>query len=434
MGLGQGEVTTMRHGARKQAASRSILFISPLDLWSMGKGKGGPALYKTLTGYANRGWKVYFITGLQDEELLEDLHENITVIRFNDAPWLKRIIQRVKKVGFLARILWWLYFQIRAFIEAQKLHSKTKIDVVYGYEIFGIPVAKMLSKLWNVPMVARFQGTPLGVFWQKKRFGFLRAWEDVLALRIPADLVIMTNDGTQGDRVLQQFGVDMRKVRFWLNGVDRELFTPPFKKDDAKAILGLGGGHILLCVSRLANWKRVDRSIRALPSILEEYPNTILVIVGDGPERGRLEQLAVELGIRERVRFEGAVPHSEVSKYLAAADVFLSLNDWSNVGNPLLEAMIAGKCIVTLNNGDTGKFIKNGENGVLLEYEDLARLPEVIKELLANEELRSRLGTNARKFAEEHFWSWEERIEAEVQEVNALLDRFSKTGHRGDAT
>lgn len=424
---GEGGVVKMtKHATRNQGTLRSILFISPLDLWSMGKGKGGPALYKTLTGYANRGWKVYFITGLQDEELLEDLHENITVIRFNDAPWLKRIIQSVKKIGFLARIVWWLYFQIRVFIEAQKLRSNTKIDIVYGYEIFGVPVAKMLSKLWGVPMVARFQGTPLGVFWQKKRFGFLRAWEDVIAMRIPADLVIMTNDGTQGDRVLQQLGVDMRKVRFWLNGVDRELFNLPFKKDEAKSILGLGARHILLCVSRLANWKRVDRSIRALPSILEEYPDTILVIVGDGPERGRLEQLAVKLGVREHVRFEGAVPHSEVPKYLAAADVFLSLNDWSNVGNPLLEAMIAGKCIVTLNNGDTGQFIKNGENGVLLDYEDLARLPELIKELLANEELRNRFGTNARKFAEKHFWSWEERIEAEVQEVNALLEHYFK--------
>jgi len=87
---------------------------------------------------------------------------------------------------------------------------------------------------------------------------------------------------------------------------------------------------------------------------------------------------------------------------------------------------MAGKCIVTLNNGDTGRFIKNRENGILLEYEDLPRLPEVIKELLANEELRNRLGANARKFAEENFWSWEERIEAEVAEVSRLIEQRKK--------
>jgi len=62
-----------------------------------------------------------------------------------------------------------------------------------------------------------------------------------------------------------------------------------------------------------------------------------MIIKGDGPERKILEQLSNKLGIKQYIRFEGASPH--------------------NVGNPLLEAMMRGKCIVTLNNGDTGRFI-----------------------------------------------------------------------------
>ncbi len=236
----------------------------------------------------------------------------------------------------------------------------------------------------------------------------------------------MTNDGTQGDRVLQQLGVEIGRVRFWLNGVNWESFRFMPQSQEAKTFLKLHAKYVLLCLSRLHSWKRVDRSLRALPAVLERFPDTVLVIVGDGPERKRLEQLALELGVREHVRFEGAVPHTRVPKYLAAADIFLSLYDLSNVGNPLLEAMMAGKCIVTLNNGDTGRFIRNGENGVLLEYEELPKLPEVIKELLANEELRNRLGTNARKFAEERFWSWKERLEAEIAEVSRLIEQQKK--------
>ena len=147
----------------------------------------------------------------------------------------------------------------------------------------------------------------------------------------------------------------------------------------------------------------------------------MLVVVGDGPKREALEQLAEQLGVREYVRFEGAVPHAEVPKYMAAADIFLSFYDWSNVGNPLLEAMMAGKCIVTLNNGDTGDFVRNGENGILLDYEDLPNLPRVINKLLADEYLRLYLGANARKFAKQHFWSWKERLDAEIKEVKKLL-------------
>jgi len=400
---------------------KTVLFISALDCWSMGQGKGGPALYKTLTGYAERGWKVYFVTGDKATNVSDDIHENIKILRF-DAPWLKRLFQ-IRKIGFFARILWWLYFQIVAFAKAQKLRSTTKVDVVYGYEIHGVPVAKLLSKLWCVPMVARFQGTIFGVGCQNMKFRVIRAWEHVVGLKIPADLVIMTNDGTQGDKVLKQLGVNIKKVRFWMNGVDWELFRSIPDRDQAKELLGLSGRYVLLCVSRLVSWKRVERSINALPSVIEEFPNAILLIVGDGPERQRLEKLARELGVQDHVRFEGAVLHSEIPKYLAAADVFLSFYDLSNVGNPLVEAMMAGKCIVTLNNGDTGRFIKSGENGVLLEYEDLPKLPEVIKNLLANEDLRNRLGANARRFAEENFWSWEKRIEAEVAEVQKLLNQ-----------
>jgi len=397
-----------------------VLVISALDYWSMGKGKGGPALYRTLTGYAERGWEVWFITGNKCQADCKPPHENIHDIRF-DFPQLKRLIN-IKKLGFLAKSLWWLYFQVMAFIKAQKVRAKTHIDVIYGYEIYGVPVAKILSKLWNIPMVARFQGTSFGIGWVNKRFRSVRAWEHFVGLRIPADLVIMTNDGTQGDRVLKQLGVDMTKVRFWLNGVDWKPFNAMPDPEEAKELLGAADREILLCISRLVKWKRVDRSIRALPKVVKGYPNTLLVIVGDGPERKRLERLAKDLGVQNNVRFEGAVPHSEIPKYLAAADIFLSFYDWSNVGNPLLEAMMAGKCIITLNNGDTGKFVKNWENGVLLDYEDLPKLPEVIKRLLADEKLRERLGANARKFAEENFWSWEERMDAEIQAVEELLE------------
>ena len=400
---------------------KSILFISALDLWSMGKGKGGPALWQTLTGYADHGWKVFFITGNfnQTNNLKYQPNDHINVFRFN-MFWLTRLI-KIKKIGFFAKIIWWIWFQTIAFIKALQIHRKNNIDVVYGYEIYGVPVAKLLSKIWKVPVVSRFQGTILGVSWMHKKFWKVRAWEHVLAFKIPVDLIIMTNDGTQGDRVLQQLGVDNKKLKFWMNGVDWEFFGKIDSRVTAKKELKIKAKHVLLTVSRLVSWKCVERSINGLPELVNNFSDTQLIIVGDGPERKNLERLSNKLSMRQYVRFEGSVPHNEVPKYLAAADIFLSFYDWSNVGNPLLEAMMAGKCIITLNNGDTGRFIQNGYNGILLEYKDLSKLPHVIKELLKDKEQRKYLGANARKFAEEHFWSWEERINKEINLVQGLI-------------
>lgn len=407
--------------AQSKSESQSILFISALDVWSLGKGKGGPALYKTLTSYANLGWKVYFLTGNRGDISGHEIHANISIIRF-DALWLKRLMQ-IKKIGFFARAIWWLYFQVVSFVIAIYLGRKHKFDVVYGYEIYGTPVAKLLSKIWHIPMASRFQGSILRLVWMKKRFWKFRAWDHVIAFKIArnADIVIMTNDGSQGDRLLKEMGVASEIIRFWMNGLDIELFQHLPNIDKARQMLGISHKHVLLSVSRLMELKRVDRAISILPEVVKGYPDVIFIVVGDGPERENLEQLANKLGVAEYVRFEGAVPHNEIPEYLAAADIFLSFYDWSNVGNPLLEAMMAGKCIVTLNNGDTGQFVKNGENGILLEYEDIPRLPEVIEGLLADEERRRYLGANARKFAEENFWTWEERMEAEIAEVEKLV-------------
>lgn len=413
----------MNNKTKIQNYPRSILFISALDFWSMGKGKGGPALWQTLTGYANHGWKVYFITGnLYQENNLDCKLNNINVFRF-DVFWLKRLM-KIKKIGFFAKIIWWILFQALAFTKALRVHRQNNIDVVYGYEIYGVPVAKLLSKIWKVPAVSRFQGTSLGVAWMQKKFWKLRAWEHVLAFKIPTDLTIMTNDGTQGDKVLQKLNIDSNQVKFWMNGVNWGSFKNNISKAIAKKDLKIEAKYVLLTLSRLVSWKCVDRGINALPELVNNFSDIQLIIVGDGAERKKLEQLCNKLGIKQYVYFEGAVPHDKVPKYLAAADIFLSFYDWSNVGNPLLEAMMAGKCIVTLNNGDTGRFIQNSYNGVLLEYKDLPKLSQVIKELLEDEVRRNYLGANARKFAEEHFWSWEERIEAEIKEVTSLVERI----------
>lgn len=408
---------------------RTILFVSALDLWSLGRGKGGPSLWRTLTGYAERGWDVFFITGNRTQEAVPDLPENIHVIRF-DAPWLKRLT-KIWKAGFFFKVVWWLWFQWMSFIKAQKLHARHEIHVVYGYEIYGVPITKVLSKLWRIPVVSRFQGSILRLVWMKRPFWMLRAWEHVVAFKLAAKsaLVIMTNDGSQGDRLLEQMGVKKSKTRFWLNGLDKERFAVLRQQGRAKQELGIQHHHVLLCVSRLMALKRVDRCIQALSEAVSDSSDMVLVIVGDGPERGQLEKLACALGVARQVRFEGAVPHAEIPQYLAAADVFLSFYDWSNVGNPLLEAMMAGKCIVTLNNGDTSQFITDKENGILLEYDELTKLPEMLRELLADEEQRQRLGANARRFAEDNFWTWEDRMDVEVKEVAILVERRGEPTH-----
>lgn len=388
----------------------------------MGEGRGAPSLVRTLLAYADRGWDVAFVSGAGDQtEHMPPGHPNLRVASFS-AGWLNAMM-KLPRIGFAGRALWWVWFQLAAFSRAMRLARSGAFDLVYGYETLGVPVGRLLANLWRVPLVTRFQGTNLLVCWARKPLWRLRAWEHVVALRTRADLIIMTNDGTGGDEALALLGNDMTRVRFWMNGVDRAALRAVPAAREARAELSLPDGPILLAVSRLDTWKRLDRAVRAMPGVLAGFPTALLLIVGDGDERVRLEALAQTLGISANVRFEGAVPHSRVPLYLAASDIFLSLYDWSNVGNPLLEAMTAGKCVITLDNGTTANLIRHLGNGILLSPTDgvSAEVAGWITRLLTNPDQAQRLADEARAYADTAIWTWDERTAAEIDEVTRLL-------------
>jgi glycosyltransferase involved in cell wall biosynthesis len=395
----------------------------------MGQGTGGPALSRILQAYVQAEWSVVFITG-SGKESRQEL-PGVHVVRFG-APRLKRWFG-VRIAGAIARAIWWGIFLIRATLLGLRLKRSYPFAVVYGYELRGVPAARILSRIWRIPLVTRFQGCiiPPGgpAPWKK----YARAWDHWFALRTPADLIIMTDDGTQGDRNLQEVGADMSRVRFWMNGTDKRAFTDMPSRQQARSNLGLTQRYVLLMLSRLVWWKRVERGIEAFPAILSAYPDALLLIVGEGVERPRLEQLARDLGVGDHVRFTGAVARQEIKSYLAASDIFLSLYTLSNVGNPLLEAMLAGKCIVTLATGDTERVVKHGATGIMLQEDDLAAIPGEVISLLKDPERMAELGARARDYAHKHFLSWEERTSMEITEVMDLVDRSKRSKKKAAA-
>jgi glycosyltransferase involved in cell wall biosynthesis len=171
----------------------------------------------------------------------------------------------------------------------------------------------------------------------------------------------------------------------------------------------------------LVDWKRVDRAIRVLKYVSGKV-NAVLVIVGDGPEKENLVSLAKKEGVADKVIFANSVTHAEVKKYLNSCDVFLSLYDLSNLGNPVLEAMSCGRCVVALDRGEMKDIIEDGRDGVLVKFENRGSAGSVVLDLLNNEEKKSAIGKDALAKSKKDFWSWEERMATEVEEVTRVLE------------
>jgi glycosyltransferase involved in cell wall biosynthesis len=306
-------------------------------------------------------------------------------------------------------------------------------DLLYGYEVHAALAARLLRRRgFGLPLVTRFQGTVMRPALDSALL-YARRYEEALALKTPADLVIMTDDGTQGDEVLARLNPGVRgRVRFWRNGLDLDRLRPPSAEERQAARMALGiddDAFVLVTASRLAAWKRVDRAVRALPRVRAWSPRALLLVAGDGEERARLEALARALGVGNAVRFTGALPQPEVARCMHAADVFLAVADLSNVGNPLLEAMACGMCVVAVDAGDTRDLVIDGRTGRLVDTSQRSgfvkpleeRLAELIVALAGDQQQRERLRAGAAAYARERFWTWDQRMAAELDAVQALV-------------
>ena len=414
-------------------SSLRILMISALEVWALSGQGGAASLFKTLEGYGKRGHQVDFVaptvganhhhgTGVQQPPEIEGVRFHLfslPSLSESRLP-LPHVARKADQKFRFANL-----FPMLAARQAERLLKQDTYDLLYGYEVHGVLAQRGVRSGHPLPLVARFQGTVMHPYLRRPR-SLLRKFEEVRALKTPADLYIMTDDGTRGDEVLQALNpASEGRVRFWRNGLEALSALPQvaMEPSEARALLGLAPNEfVLVTATRLARWKRVDRAVDAVAKLRDDGIQAKLLIVGDGEERINLERHAKALHLEDRVRFVGAVPQHEVQRYLSAADVFLSVNELSNVGNPLLEAMFAGRCVLTLDEGDTRDLIRDGETGVLLPASgDPAAIAGALAKLASDPKRRHKLGAAAHHLAERSFWTWEQRMDAEVEAVKALV-------------
>jgi glycogen synthase len=162
-------------------------------------------------------------------------------------------------------------------------------------------------------------------------------------------------------------------------------------------------GRYVLAIGRLVPQKGFDVLVEAFKS--DALRESTLVLAGDGPERGRLESLAADLGLATRVRFLGSVERSRLPALLRGADAFAFPSRGEGFGIALLEAMAAGVPAVAAAAGGVPEFAHDGDNALLVRPEDPAALAEALARLIKEPQLRERLSREGRKTAADLAWS-----------------------------
>lgn len=229
-----------------------------------------------------------------------------------------------------------------------------------------------------------------------------------------ANVVTYISRYTRG-RIAAAFGPQTPFERL-PSGVDIERFSPsPSAGARIRARHGLAiDTPVIVCVSRLVRRKGQDALIRALPKILQNHPDTRLLIVGKGPYRPGLEKQAKRLGVADSVIFTGGVDYNDLPAYYNAADVFAMPArtrgfglDVEGLGIVYLEAQACAVPVIAGNSGGAPETVVDGKTGFVVDGRKPQSIADAVGKLLDNPDYAQSMGAAGREHVCKH-WTWAE--------------------------
>jgi len=204
-------------------------------------------------------------------------------------------------------------------------------------------------------------------------------------------------------KTIESQGIEARRIAIVPCALDPDFCTangsapPPRSRRTS--------GPMLLTVARLVRREKkgIDNVIEMLPEIRKTVPGVYYVVVGDGDDRARLEQLARDRGVGDRVTFTGAIGDAAVRSFYQSCEVFVMPSRSEGFGIVFLEAMALGKPVIGGNHGGTPEIWDDGTAGFLVEHGDIGALAERTGGLLRDAELRARMGVAGRRIVASRF-------------------------------
>ena len=195
-------------------------------------------------------------------------------------------------------------------------------------------------------------------------------------------------------------------------GADPRQFAPSRDRGWLRARFALGAAPVLLTVARLVPHKGQDVGLRVLASLHAQFPTLRHVIVGEGPDAPRLEQLARALGVADRVIFAGALSDEDLADAYATSTVYLGLSrvdrgiNAEGFGLAFVEAGASGVPSVAGDSGGVRSAVRDGETGLVVPPTDIDAASAALRALLVDDALRRRMGNAARRAVETHY-NWD---------------------------
>lgn len=311
------------------------------------------------------------------------------------------------------------------FSRIYKIVQEQDIDIIHALSDFSLHTASSasVSRATNVPFIYTVQGMGRRTG-HLLMDGLIEVYKHTIqrAIARRATKVILLSERLM--TYATKLGVKKSKIVTIPSGIDYNFFDPenPEVKKKAASLreeLNITANIVIGYVGRLIPTKGLAYLISAMRQIQFEYPNIVLLIVGDGPQRANLEMMTKDLKIKTIL----AGWQVDVLQYYAIMDIFVLPSLFEGLPNVMLEAMAMKKAIVATNVGGNPDLIKSEKNGFLVPAGDDRQIASALKKLIVNNNLRTNMGIINREIIKK-FFSLNKAVEKVEKVYNEVYENY----------
>lgn len=285
-------------------------------------------------------------------------------------------IYHLPKVGVFFSGLYYFLF-VRRTVSA--IRESFDFDVIDAHWVYPDGFAAvMLGKRLGLPVVVSCRGSDVN------RFSRVPVLRRLVSYTLRECTAVITVSQALKDRVVE-LGIPEEKVKVIPNGIDTERFVFRPRKE-ARKELGLPADKkILLSVGHLVKRKGFPHLVDAMDVLVNGRgrEDLLLLIVGDGPQRGELERLIERYSLGDCVRLLGAKRFDEVHEWYGASDIFCLMSYGEGWPNVIFEAMACGNPVIATDVGGISEIVSSEDYGIVIEDRSMESVAGAIEKALA---------------------------------------------------
>jgi glycosyltransferase involved in cell wall biosynthesis len=317
--------------------------------------------------------------------LLEAERAAVEIVQSN-APCRPPVVGRLPVVRAVWRLLPYLAALWRAAGRADVFHVMANSG--WSWHLCAAPALR-IAHARGVPAVVNYRGGEAAEFLARSASRVRRSMALAARLIVPS-------------RFLQEiFGRHGMQAEVVPNVVDLGCFFPSREVGSGTAVLR--SPHLVVARNLEPIYDN-ETALRTLSIVLRRHPQARLSIAGSGPEAGRLERLAAELGLAERVRFTGRLDREGMARLYREADIALNPSLADNMPNSVLEAMACGLPVVSTDVGGIPFMVRDGATALLVPPRDAAAAAAAVEALLGDAGLRERVASAGLAQVQAYTW------------------------------